>query len=198
MSCTGLPDHPDQATPDVASGDMPSQGAVRLAANDGGEISRGARPAASRATGSAGGGPPTAKQPGRSQAIAVCGAHMSGLPLNGQLTDLGGIFLTATRTAEDYRLFALDEFSPPRPGLVRVGSDAGAAIDIEVWALPTEQVGPFLQHVLPPLCIGHVALADGGTVHGFLCEAHATAGARDITAFGGWRQFLSQSAAADN
>ncbi len=128
------------------------------------------------------------------QLIAVCGAHMSGLPLNAELVKLGGMLATATRTTSDYRLFALDGFSPPRPGLLRVGSNKGAMIDLEVWSLPIEQVGRFLRGISAPLCIGHVALAIGGTVHGFLCEACATETARDITEFGGWRQFLSASA----
>jgi allophanate hydrolase len=119
---------------------------------------------------------------------------MSGLPLNTQLTGLGATFHAASQTTADYRLFALERLTPPRPGLVRVGPQVGAAIDIEVWMLPTDRVGRFLQFVLPPLCIGHVALAEGGTVHGFLCEAHAVGDARDITAYGGWRQFLAQSA----
>ncbi|MEZ5785483.1 MAG: hypothetical protein R3D62_03115 [Xanthobacteraceae bacterium] len=119
---------------------------------------------------------------------------MSGLPLNAELIELGAELVTATRTTADYRLYALDGFHPPRPGLLRVGSNKGAMIDLEVWSLPTERVGRFLRGVSAPLCIGQVALAGGGTVHGFLCEACATDEARDITTFGGWRQFLSAAA----
>jgi allophanate hydrolase len=117
--------------------------------------------------------------------IAVVGAHMSGLPLNGELTRLGARFLYRTRTAEHYRLYALSGGPPVRPGLV---ADAdGGPIELEVWALPLSRVGPFLAGVPQPLAIGTLTLDDGNTVKGFLCEPRATAGAVDVTAYGGWR-----------
>ena len=121
--------------------------------------------------------------------IAVCGGHMHGLPLNGELTTLGARLQERTRTAPEYRLYALAGFSPPRPGLVR--DAAGASIEVEVWTLPLAAVGPFVAGVPAPLAIGSVQLADGRWVKGFLCEGHATAGARDITALGGWRAWLA-------
>ncbi|MBI2783515.1 MAG: allophanate hydrolase [Gammaproteobacteria bacterium] len=124
-------------------------------------------------------------------AIAVCGGHMQGLPLNAELTSLGGELLARTRTAPAYRLYALAGFSPARPGLVR--DAAGASIEVEVWTLPLANVGTFLAGVPAPLAIGSVELADGGLVKGFLCEAHAIAGARDISALGGWRAWLANS-----
>jgi allophanate hydrolase len=121
--------------------------------------------------------------------LAVCGAHMSGLPLNHQLTERGGRLVRRCRTAARYRLFALNAFSPPRPGLLRSGA-AGHAIDVEVWALPTETVGSFVDGIPPPLGIGTVELEDGSAVRGFLCEAHAVAGAEDISALGSWRTYV--------
>ena len=121
--------------------------------------------------------------------IAVCGGHMQGLPLNGELTTLGARLRERTRTAPAYRLYALAGFAPPRPGLVR--DAAGASIEIEVWTLPLANVGTFLAGVPAPLAVGSVQLADGSWVKGFLCEGHATAGARDITALGGWRAWLA-------
>ncbi len=121
--------------------------------------------------------------------IAVCGGHMQGLPLNAELTRLGGRLRERTRTAPAYRLYALAGFSPPRPGLVR--DVAGAGIELEVWTLPLAAIGPFLAGVPAPLAIGSVQLADGSWVKGFLCEGHATADARDITALGGWRAWLA-------
>lgn len=121
--------------------------------------------------------------------IAVVGAHMSGLPLNGQLTALGGRFEQSGSTAPHYRLYALPGGPPHRPGLLRVAT-GGAAIDLEVWSLPTSSVGAFLRTIPAPLGLGTVTLADGSPVTGFLCESHATADARDITALGGWRAYL--------
>ncbi len=120
--------------------------------------------------------------------LCVCGAHMSGLPLNGELVRLGARFLGPARTAPRYRLYCLDEFAPPRPGLLR--REPGAAIEVEVWELSLAAFGVFVAGIPAPLAIGRVELDTGAAVAGFLCEAHATAGARDITAFGGWRGFL--------
>jgi allophanate hydrolase len=120
----------------------------------------------------------------------VVGAHLSGQPLNHQLTDARARFVRTTRTSNDYRLFALPGTVPPKPGLVRSGP-GGAAIELEIWELPSAEVGGFLSKVGPPLAIGTIDIEDGSRVHGFLCEAHGATGAEDISAFGGWRAYLS-------
>ncbi|MCW5632538.1 MAG: allophanate hydrolase [Rubrivivax sp.] len=122
--------------------------------------------------------------------IAVVGAHLSGLPLNGQLVERGAVFAEATRTAARYRLFELPASQPPKPGLLRV-AEGGGAIELEVWQMPQHALGSFLALIPPPLGLGPIELADGRHVHGFLCEAAALQGARDITAFGGWRAWLA-------
>lgn len=122
--------------------------------------------------------------------IAVVGAHLSGQPLNHQLIDAGGGFIRAGRTAPSYRLFALPDTTPPKPGLVRAGSGApGVAIDVEVWALPPAAFGAFVARIPPPLAIGKLEMEDGSRVSGFLCEPHAIAHAKDISSFGGWRAY---------
>lgn len=127
--------------------------------------------------------------------LAVVGAHLSGLPLNPQLTALGATLREATTTAPAYRLFALPGTVPPKPGLLRV-AEGGAAIALEVWDLPRTAVGDFLAQIPAPLGLGSVELADGRRVHGFLCEAHALAGAEDISHHGGWRAWLAQRSGA--
>ncbi|MFZ4517503.1 MAG: allophanate hydrolase-related protein [Microthrixaceae bacterium] len=127
--------------------------------------------------------------------IAVVGAHLSGQPLNHQLTDRGGRLVATTRTAPAYRLVALDT-EPPKPGLLRTVTDGVAdpdagAVEVEVWELDEAGFGTFVDGVPAPLCIGTVELADGTTVKGFLCEEVATRGAPDITATGGWRAHLA-------
>lgn len=124
--------------------------------------------------------------------IAVVGAHLSGEPLNHQLTSAGGTLLRACRTAAQYRLYALPGTVPPKPGLVRV-SGSGVAVEVEVWALPPAAFGTFVAAIPAPLGIGKLQLEDGETVSGFLCEAHAIAGAEDISSFGGWRAFRRAS-----
>ena len=122
--------------------------------------------------------------------VAVCGAHLSGLPLNSQLTRLGATLVRATQTAPQYRLFALPGTVPPKPGLIRV-AEQGAAIAVEVWELPAAAYGHFVAAIPAPLGIGTLTLEDGSSVQGFLCEAVAVAGAPDVTHFGGWRAYLA-------
>lgn len=123
--------------------------------------------------------------------IAVVGAHLSGLPLNWQLAERGATLREATHTAPHYRLHALPNTTPPKPGLLRCAANEGAAIAVEVWDVPMHTIGSFLALIAHPLGLGSIELADGRWVHGFLCEAQALAGAQDISHFGGWRAFLA-------
>jgi len=120
--------------------------------------------------------------------VAVCGAHMAGLPLNWQLTNRGGRFVRATQTAPHYRLYALPGGPPARPGLVR--TEPGKSIELEVWELPTAAFGSFVDGIPPPLAIGTIELADGSKVKGFVCEPYGTINARDISELGGWRRYI--------
>lgn len=121
--------------------------------------------------------------------VVVCGAHLDGLPLNWQLRQRGGRLLKATRSAPNYRLYALAGGPPLRPGMV-IASD-GAAIDVEVWELPSAELGSFLTGIPAPLGLGKVQLEDGSWETGFICEGAGLAGAQDITHFGGWRAWLA-------
>lgn len=125
--------------------------------------------------------------------VAVCGAHMSGLPLNWQLASRGAKLLSQTRSAPVYRFYALPGGPPQRPGMVRVGEN-GAAIELEVWSVPVEEYGSFVAGIPSPLGIGTVELEDGTRVQGFVCESAAIQGAQDITEFGSWRAWLAARA----
>jgi allophanate hydrolase len=142
--------------------------------------------------------PPLAALPasaaGDEIAIAVVGAHLSGMALNGELKAHGGRLLEATATAPDYKLYALDT-SPPKPGMLRVQSGTGSSIELEVWALPAAAFGKFVAAIPPPLSIGTIRLADGRGVKGFLVEGADINDARDISAFSGWRAFVAEAAA---
>lgn len=122
--------------------------------------------------------------------IAVVGAHLSGLPLNSQLTERGAVLAAAAHTAPLYRLYELPGTTPRKPGMVRCGA-GGHAIAVEVWDMPIEHVGSFLALIPQPLGLGTLELADGRRVHGFVCEPIALEGARDISHTGGWRAHLA-------
>jgi allophanate hydrolase len=122
--------------------------------------------------------------------IAVCGAHLSGQPLNHQLRDRGAVQVASTVTAPVYRLYALAGGPPARPGLVRV-ERGGVPIEVEVWSLPQAALGGFAANIPSPLALGKVLLANGLEVCGFVCEGHAAATAEDISSFGGWRRYIA-------
>ena len=123
--------------------------------------------------------------------LAVVGAHLSGLPLNGQLTERGATLLARTHTSADYRLFALPNTQPPKPGLLRVPPGTGASIEVELWEIRQSEFGSLMALVPEPLGIGNVKVADGRSVKGFICEPLALEGATDITHFGGWRNYIA-------
>jgi len=121
--------------------------------------------------------------------LVVCGAHLQGLALNSQLLRRGAHLIERTRSSPDYQLFALAGGPPYRPGMLRV-SESGAAIEVEVWELPSRELGSFLTGIPAPLGLGKVQLADGRWESGFICEPYGLAGAVDISHFGGWRSYL--------
>ena len=102
--------------------------------------------------------------------ICVVGAHLSGQPLNHQLTELNAYLACRTRTAPEYRLYALAT-TPPKPGLVRVAASAtvagngiparGIQIEVEVWSMSQHKAGEFLARVPAPMCLGNILLENG-------------------------------------
>lgn len=133
----------------------------------------------------------TAPSPAKSTVrLAVVGAHLTGMPLNHQLTSRAAVFVERCRTASTYQLYALANTTPPKPGLVKAMT-TGAPIEVELWDVPTEYFGSFVAEIPPPLGIGSLELEDGRIVKGFICEPIGLQGARDITAFGGWRAYLA-------
>jgi allophanate hydrolase len=120
--------------------------------------------------------------------LAVVGAHLSGEALNHELTQRGAKLARTVRTAAGYSLYALSNAAQPKPGLVFDGKGRGQ-IEVEIWTMPSVALGSFVAEIPAPLGIGTIALADGSRVKGFLCEAHALAGAKDITGFGSWRAY---------
>ena len=121
--------------------------------------------------------------------VAVVGAHLTGMPLNFQLTGRNAVLVEQTLTADTYRLYALPGTVPPKPGLAK--ADSGQPIIVELWDMPIARFGEFVAEIPAPLGIGNLLLADGRSVKGFICEPWALADALDITEFGGWRAFIA-------
>ena len=135
-------------------------------------------------------GEPVPKVAATEVLLSVVGAHLSGQPLNHQLTSRGGKLVKTCRTAPDYRLYALANTKPAKPGLVRAPGFTGPGIETEVWSLSTAAFGSFVAETPAPMGIGTAILEDGSVVKGFLCETAALDGAKEITEFGGWRGYL--------
>ena len=125
-------------------------------------------------------------------ALAVCGAHLAGQPLNHQLTDAGAFLIDAAHTSPDYRFYALKGTVPAKPGLIYAPTGGGAAIEVEVWAVPENTFGPFVAAVPPPLGIGTCTLASGRKVKSFICEPWALSDAEEITQLASWRAFKNR------
>jgi len=128
--------------------------------------------------------------------VAVVGAHLTGQPLNRQLTERGARLVQSCRTSPEYRCYALANATPPKPGLVREPGFEGPGIALEIWAVPSHRFGSFVAGVPPPLGIGSVQLDTGEWVKGFICEPTAMTGAAEITAFGGWTNYLASAVAS--
>ena len=122
--------------------------------------------------------------------MAVVGAHLRGMPLNFQLTTRDAAFVEATHTAPNYRLYALANTQPQKPGIAR--DTAGAAIEVELWDIPLARFGEFVAEIPAPLGIGSLELSDGRWVKGFICEPAALNDATDITEFKGWRHWIAR------
>ena len=123
--------------------------------------------------------------------VGVCGAHMSGLALNWQLTDLNATFVKQTKTKKGYRLFVLENKNPIRPGMM-YDSLSNSQIEVEVWSMPVENFGKFMKQIQSPLGIGTVFLEDETSVYGFLCESDYLKDTKEISDLKSWKNFLCQ------
>ena len=123
--------------------------------------------------------------------LVVCGAHLEGLALHSQLAERGALFVSKTKSAPVYKLYAMPagEKFPARPAMVRV-KEGGATIEVEVWSLEPAAFGDFVAKIPGPLGIGKILLENGEELPGFIAEPRAVDGALEITALGGWRAYL--------
>ncbi|EEH67391.1 MULTISPECIES: allophanate hydrolase [Acinetobacter] len=120
--------------------------------------------------------------------VAVVGAHLTGMPLNFQLTTRDAVHIETTKTSKNYALYALNGTVPPKPGLAR--QQDGQSIIVELWDVPTARFGEFVAEIPTPLGMGNVELEDGRWVKGFICEPYGIDDAENISHFGGWRAYI--------
>lgn len=123
--------------------------------------------------------------------LAVVGAHLKGFQLHWQLETVNALFVEATTTSPNYKLYALPKTGPvTKPGLRRV-SKSGSAIALEVYEVPLELFGQFVSYVPEPLGIGSVELASGEWIKSFICEeaGYSALGSLDISQYGGWKGY---------
>ena len=119
-------------------------------------------------------------------ALVVAGAHLRGEALDHEVVACGGSWAGTTRTAPRYALHLVAD-SPPRPGLADAGAGHGAAIEIDVWALPPEGWARFVAEGVPGLAVGRIELDDGRVFPGLVAAAAAVDSRPDLTPYGGWR-----------
>jgi gamma-glutamylcyclotransferase (GGCT)/AIG2-like uncharacterized protein YtfP len=126
-------------------------------------------------------------QPAETVLLAVNGTLMRGLELNPNLLAVGATFVRETATEPAYRLWTIND---RHPAMVRVKS-GGVAVAVEVWAVPPAGLASILLKEPPGLSIGKVRLADGSEVLGVLGEPVLCEGQKEITSFGGWRNYIA-------
>lgn len=122
--------------------------------------------------------------------LAVNGTLMRGLELEKNLLNVNASFVREAKTRKAYRLWSICDRNP---AMIRVGVDdpLAAEIDVEVWSVPLEGLATVLMNEPEGLSIGKVVLSDGETVLGVIGEPQLVRGMKEITAFGGWRNYIS-------
>ncbi len=120
--------------------------------------------------------------------LAVNGTLMRGLELNPNLLEVGATFVREDRTVPAYRIYSIKD---RHPGMVRVAT-GGVSVAVEVWAVPPAGLASILLKEPPGLCIGKVSLLSGEETLGVVAEPILCEGMREITEFGGWREYTAK------
>lgn len=121
--------------------------------------------------------------------LAVNGTLMRGLELEQNMIQAGARFLKEARTVPQYRLWSIAD---THPAMVRVSEgEQGISVALEVWEVPAAGVASILMGEPAGLSIGKVCLQSGETVLGVIGEPALVKGQKDISAYGGWREYLN-------
>ena len=119
--------------------------------------------------------------------LAVNGTLMRGLELNPNMLAVGATFVREDETDDCYRLWSIGD---RHPAMQRVRS-GGTRVALELWDVPRAGLASILQSEPPGLSIGKVVLKDGSVVLGVLGEPFLCEGQREITQYGGWRDYTA-------
>lgn len=120
--------------------------------------------------------------------FAINGTLMRGLSLNQNMVDAGASFVREAQTAPVYQLFSVDDLYP---GMIRTAS-AGASIALEIWEVDEPGLVRILLQEPPGLAVGKILLDDGTETMGVLAESWLVFGKKEITQFGGWRNYVAR------
>jgi len=107
----------------------------------------------------------------------------------------GAPLVAETRTARHYRLYSVGDRYPALQPCPKGAEGSGGAVAGEVYDLPLGLLRDALLPAEPPeLELGVIELADGGSALGMLLRRPFPTldDLTDITAFGGWRAYLSR------
>ncbi len=119
--------------------------------------------------------------------LAVNGTLMRGLELNKNLLEVGAKFIREAKTKKCYKLFSINDI---HPAMYREDDGGGSEISLEIWELDGDGLASVLINEPPGLCVGKVQLDDGTTVLGVLGEQHIFKDQKEITRFGGWKEYI--------
>ena len=112
---------------------------------------------------------------------------MRGLELEGNLKQAGALFIKESKTEKSYRLFSIND---QYPAMIKVVS-GGNTVDVELYEISEEGLKEVLSKEPPGLTIKEITLIDGSLVQGVVGLEEITKGQKEITEYGGWRNYLA-------
>ena len=121
--------------------------------------------------------------------LAVNGTLMRGLELEENMIRAGASFLREDKTQAAYRLYSIGDV---HPAMIRVSEEEPNAVSValELWEVPASSLADILIQEPAGLSIGKVRLLGGETVLGVIAEPELVKGQKEISSFGGWRNYL--------
>lgn len=118
--------------------------------------------------------------------LAVNGTLMRGLELECNLKAVGAVFLEESKTEKAYRLYSIND---QYPAMIKVDK-GGKTVDVELYEISEEGLKEVLSKEPPGLTIEEITLIDDRKVQGVIGLPDIIKGQKEITKYGGWRNYL--------